>query len=88
MEININLKIKIRIFGDLNYIINEFTEDLKENAGLEDLSSKLKEIRKGLYKAGTDFIVLINGQNMDTLKEPFSLNEGDFVELIPLVVGG
>lgn len=88
MEINSDLKVKIRVFGDLNYITNEFTENLKENAGLEDLSSILKEIRKGLYKAGSDFIVLINGQNMDTLKKSFSLNDGDFVELIPLVVGG
>ena len=90
------MKVKVRAFGDLIRIIgNEIIVDLRDNAGLEDLISKLVErtspTRKGYigpYKAGLVLIVLINGRNMNTLKEPFSLNNGDFVALLHPFVGG
>ena len=69
--------------------------DLKDNALLDDLISKLTQetraFRKGYIgpcKAGSELVVLINGQNMKALKEPVLLNDGDVVILIPPFVDG
>lgn len=96
METNSKLKVKVRALGDLIRLMgNEIIVDLKDNARLEDLISKLtlrtRAFRKGYvgpYRAGSDLIVLVNGRNVNTLKEPFPLNNGDVVTLIPPFVGG
>lgn len=92
------MKIKVRAFGDLIALLsNESTVELKANARLKDLVSKLAET-KGSSKEGFlghydldgyELVILLNGRNVHTLKKlDTPLKDGDVVTLLPPVVGG
>ena len=91
------MKVKVRAFGDLVAVIGkEITAELKENATIEDLISKLAE-KSGTTKKGyigpydlakQDLAVLINGRNINTLKGKVSLKNGDVVVILPPFIGG
>lgn len=90
------MRIKVKAFGDLrNKLGNEKIIEIKNTATIEVLFSKLtiltgtyKKEYLGNHKVGSDLAVLINGKNMNTLKKPRILKDGDIVELIPFTVGG
>jgi molybdopterin converting factor small subunit len=90
------MQIKVNAFGDLNLQLgNETIIEIKENATVDVLLSKLtimtRTYKKGYigeHKVGSDLAVLINGKNIDTLKKPRVLRDGDIVDLIPFTVGG
>ena len=91
------MKIKVRAFGDLIRVIdNETIVDLKRNATIKDLISKLEErtgsTRKGYIgsyeSTGPDLVVLVNGRNISTLRGETYLKNGDFVVLLPPFIGG
>ena len=90
------MKIKVQGFGDLSPLLNdEQVIEIKENATVENLLAKLaimtRTYKKGYlgeHKVGAGLAVLINGKNMETLKKPRILKDGDRVELIPFTVGG
>ena len=90
------LNVEVIAYGYLMTLIGgKIVVELNNKAVLEDLISKLTYKIKspnegyiGPYKVGSDLIVLINGRNIKTLKEPLSLNDGDVVTLIPPFVGG
>ena len=90
------MKIKVKAFGDLStQLDNEKTIEIKDNATIEILLSKLaimtRTYKKGYlgeHKVGAGLAVLINGKNMETLEKPQILKDGDNVDLIPFTVGG
>lgn len=90
------MKVKVIAFGDLGRLVGkEIIVDLKDDATLEGLMSKLtlitRTFRKGYigpYRPRSNLIVLINGRDVNTLKDPFFLNNGDVVSLIPVSGGG
>lgn len=89
------MKVEVIAYGYLMTLIGgKKNVELEENAGLEDLVSKLapspgafKKGYVGPYKLDSDLIVLINGRNAKTLTTS-ALNDGDVVTLIPPLVGG
>jgi len=90
------LKIKVRPFGELITLLgSEITVELQDDAQLEDLIStlvvKAKSFNEGFigpYNVIKNLTVLINGRNASTLPDPFPLNDGDVVTLLPPFVGG
>jgi molybdopterin converting factor small subunit len=90
------LKVKVRTFGELITLLgSELTVELQSNAHLEDLISTLVAKTKpfvegfiGPYNVVENLTVLVNGHNASTLPDPYPLNEGDVVMLIPPFVGG
>jgi len=86
----------VRAFGDLISLLgSEITVVLQDNAQLEDLISKLvaktKSFNEGFigpYNVVENLTVLINGRNASTLPDPFPLNDGNVVTLLPPFVGG
>jgi sulfur carrier protein ThiS len=90
------MRITVKGFGDLSTLLNdEQVLEIKEKTTVESLLAKLalmtRTYKKGYlgeHKVGAGLAVLINGKNMETLKKPLILKEGDHVELIPFTVGG
>jgi len=90
------LKVKVRAFGDLKKPLgNESTIDLKNDARISDLLSRLSVISRafrkdhiGSHKVGSDLMLTVNGKNMYAIGESTLLKDGDVVELIPLSWGG
>ena len=90
------MKVKVRPFGELiNLLGSEITVELQDNAQLEDLLStlvvKTKSFNEGFigpYNVVENLTVLVNGRNASTLPDPFPLNDGDVVTLLPPFVGG
>jgi molybdopterin converting factor small subunit len=90
------LKVKVRAFGELiTFLGSELTVELQNNAHLDDLLStlvaKTESFTEGFigpYNVVENLIVLVNGRNASTLPDPFPLNDGDIVILLPPFVGG
>jgi molybdopterin converting factor small subunit len=93
------MKIKVMVaVGDLvTHLGYEIIVELKTNAKLKDLLSKLTEkigsSRKGFLGhydvVGVDLVVLVNGFNIHALKGlETSLRDGDIVAILPLSSGG
>ncbi len=91
------MKVRVRAFGDLKYVVgNETTLDLKGNATIKHLISKLEErtgsTRKGFIgsyqSAGPDLVVLVNGRNVSALKGETYLKNGDVIVLLSPFIGG
>jgi molybdopterin converting factor small subunit len=90
------LKVKIRAFGELITLLgSEFTVELPSNARLDDLLSALVAKTKsfiegfiGPYNLDENLIILVNGHNASTLPDPYPLNDGDVVMLLPPFIGG
>lgn len=90
------MKVKVKAFGALSTLLNdEQIIEIKENTTVDSLLSKLaimtRTYKKGYlgeHKVGAGLAVLINGKNIETLKKPLILKDGDRIELIPFTVGG
>ena len=90
------MKVKVRAFGELITLLgSEFTVELQSNARLSDLLSTLVAKTKSLiegfigpYNVAENLIILVNGHNASTLPDPYPLNDGDVVMLLPPFIGG
>ncbi len=90
------MKIIVKAFGELKNLLGKETiVEIEKDSKLEDLFSKLSVMTRtfkkgfiGFHKVGSNIIVLINGRNMNLLKESLSLKDGDVVELLPFAPGG
>jgi len=92
------MKVKVRAFGRLIDLIgSEVYVELKPNAKVKDLLSKLREKSLSLKEDALkryernepELTILLNGRNIYTLKSlQTPLKEGDVVVLLSPVIGG
>jgi molybdopterin synthase sulfur carrier subunit len=95
------MKIKVRVFGDLIPLLgDEVTVELSENARISDLILKINEKISGFKEkikflstrqgvTDFNFIILLNGLNVDLLEgDKTRLKDGDVVVFMPPVAGG
>jgi molybdopterin converting factor small subunit len=87
------LKVIVRAFGPVMEIIGRKREmELPADSTLGDLASRLEEearIRVGRAQkiVGSDLTILVNGMNIEALKDR-GLKDGDHVDILSPFVGG
>ncbi|MBS7611358.1 MoaD/ThiS family protein [Candidatus Bathyarchaeota archaeon] len=78
------MKVKVNTYGFIAQKLGSRLEvELKEEATVKDLISKLSEQIKGFDL--TQEVVLVNGK---AVKQDHPINDGDEVTIMPAIVGG